>query len=330
MRVSSSFMSERSNVEGHCLIMDCLSDALNNIRFKSTVYGVSELTAPWGLRIDPEKGHLSFLAPVRGSCIATFDGMPAPFVLSGGELLVAPKGIGCTLQDAASSDVILIKEASRLYPPTNGVFRFGGGGALTSMLMGCFQLESFGTNPLLASLPGAIYLNTTQLQSEPWLEATVRLLIAEAGQARPGSDILVGRLADILFIQTIRAYMSQVSRCPESTGWLKAISDTHLGPALCLIHERPEAPWTVDSLANSVGMSRTSFATKFAAAVSASPIEYLTSWRMQKALRMMAEGEDNLATISSAVGYTSEPAFSKAFKRVIGESPGGFRKKLIS
>jgi AraC-like DNA-binding protein len=310
MRVSSVFMSDRSSAEGCCIYMDCLSDALNNIRFKSTVYGVSELTAPWGLRIDPEKGHLSFLAPVRGSCIATFDGIPEPFVLSGGELLLAPKGIGCTLQDAA--------------------FKFGGGGALTSMLMGCFQLESFGTNPLLVSLPGAIYLNTTQLQSEPWLEATVRLLIAEAGQARPGSDILVGRLADILFIQTIRAYMSQVSRCPESTGWLKAISDTHLGPALCLIHERPEAPWTVDSLANSVGMSRTSFATKFAAAVSASPIEYLTSWRMQKALRMMAEGEDNLATISSAVGYTSEPAFSKAFKRVIGESPGGFRKKLIS
>lgn len=308
--------------------MDCLSDVLNNIRFQGTVYCLAEFSAPWGLRLDPREGHVSFFLPVRGSCVVTFDGMPKPFTLAGGELILSPRGAGCTLQDSVNSAVIPIQEAVGLPPPRGAALKYGGGGAVTSMVMGCFTLEAFGKNPLLASLPGAIYLDSSQLQSEPWLEATTRLMTAEAASSRPGSDILVGRLADILFIQTIRAFMSQLKGCPESGGWLKALSDPNIGAALCLIHEQSEAPWTVQTLATAVGMSRTSFATKFTSLVSETPIDYLTSWRMQKALRLMSGGQDNMATLASAVGYSSEAAFSKAFKRELGESPGGLRRRL--
>lgn len=214
-------------------------------------------------------------------------------------------------------------------PPRGTVFKIGGGGALTSLVMGCFEFDSPGKNPLIAGLPEVIYLKADQLQSEPWLENTLRSLASECSQNRPGSDILISRLTDVLFIQSVRAFISQIRHCEESTGWLKALSHPDIGTALSLIHKRPEAPWTVASLAAAVGMSRTSFATKFNSLVTSTPIDYLTTWRMQKALLLMHQGEDNLSVIASAVGYTSETAFSKAFKRELGEAPGGFRKKML-
>ncbi len=267
---------------------------------------------------------------LRGNCLLTFEGMPEPFSLAGGELIISPRGVGCTLQDSLSSPILPLEQVSTAPPPRGATFKFGGGGALTSLVMGCFEFDSVGKNPLIAGLPGVIYLKAEQLQSEPWLEYTLRALAAEAAQNRPGSDILMSRLTDVLFIQSIRAFISQIKNCEETTGWLKALLDPEIGAALSLIHERPEAPWTVASLANAVGMSRTSFATKFTSLVTNTPIEYVTSWRMQRALNFMRQGQDNLSVIASSVGYKSEAAFAKAFKRELGESPGGFRKKMLA
>ncbi len=182
---------------------------------------------------------------------------------------MSPRGVGCTLQDAASSAVFSLQDVCSGGPPPRGEsLKFGGGGALTSLIMGCFELDSIGKNPLLEGLPGVIYLKSEQLQSEPWLEKTLRSLASESAQNRPGSDILISRLTDVLFIQSIRAFISQIKGCPETTGWLKALSDPEIGnSALSLIHEKPEAPWTVATLASAVGMSRTSFATKFTSIV---------------------------------------------------------------
>ena len=323
VRILCPLVQNRNSILNY---VDCLSDALSGIRFKGTLYSLAEFTAPWGLRFEGNPLHVSFFMLLRGSCLLTFEGISEPFSLAGGELIISPRGVGCKLQDVLSSPLQSIHEVSK--PTTRGdVFRFGGGGALTSLIMGCFEFDSAGKNPLIASLPGVIYLKAEQLQSEPWLENTLRSLASETSQSRPGSDILISRLTDVLFIQSIRAFISQIQNCDETTGWLKALSDPDIGKALSLIHERPHAPWTVASLATKVGMSRTSFATKFATLVNSTPIEYLTTWRMQKALRCMSDGEDNLSVIASSVGYTSEAAFSKAFKREIGESPGGFRKR---
>lgn len=195
----------------------------------------------------------------------------------------------------------------------------------TSLMLGCFTLDANQRNPFIASLPDVIHLNSDHVGSETGLESTIRLLTSEVAGNGPGGDILVGRLSEAILVQIIRAYITQIKNCKETPGWLKAIADPQIGSALSLIHEKPEAPWTVASLADAVNMSRTSFATRFASLVNETPIDYLTSWRMQKAVTLLRDGDANVEYIGSAVGYTSRAAFAKAFKKEFGRSPGEFR-----
>jgi AraC-like DNA-binding protein len=195
-------------------------------------------------------------------------------------------------------------------------------------MVGCFILDAHQHNPFMLSLPGIIHLTSQCVQAEPGLESTIRLLISEVSGSGPGGDILVNRLSDAIFVQIVRAYIGQIKHCKETPGWLKALADAEIGPALNLIHEKPEVPWTVATLADAVNMSRTSFATKFATVVKTTPIDYLTSWRMQKAIGLMRDGEANVEYISNAVGYISRAAFAKAFKKEFGQSPGEYRHKL--
>lgn len=311
--------------------MDSLSDVLNRVRLKGTIYCVSEFTAPWGIRLPGHPGHpghSAFLMMLRGGCLASVDGAPEPFSLAGGELILLPHGAGCIIQDRPDSHVTPIEQIIAAPPGKSDVVRFGGGGALTSLLMGCFEFDTRATNPLIESLPGVIYLTAEHLKSEPWLETTLRLLVSEKSESRPGSDTLISRLTDMIFIQIIRAYVTQIKNCSEAPGWLRALADDQIGSALNLIHEQPGAPWTVASLASAVGMSRTSFAMKFTSLVTNSPMDYITSWRMQRAVHLMESGQDNMAEIARSVGYTSEAAFAKAFKREIGEAPGAFRRNV--
>ena len=206
--------------------------------------------------------------------------------------------------------------------------RFGGGGALTSLLLGCFAFDSRMNNPLVACLPGVIYLQAQHVQSEPWLDTTLRMLASEGESHRPGADIFVSRLTDMIFVQIMRAYITQIKDCSEAPSWLRALADEHIGAALNLMHAHPEAPWTVASLAHAVGLSRTSLAMKFTALVARSPMGYLTSWRMQQAVHMIESGEESMTHMARLVGYTSEAAFAKAFKREMGETPGAFKRKV--
>lgn len=309
--------------------MDCLSDALNRIRFKSYIHCNSEFTAPWGLKMPGFQGHAAFLVMMRGGCVVSFDDTEDVYSLAAGEVMLLPRGSGCIIRDNPNSAVANFEELKTGPPPRGEIWHYGGGGALTSILMGCFEFDIHLKNPLIESLPGVIYLKAAQLQSEPWLETTLRFLASETANNRPGSDILIGRLTDMFFIQIVRAFMMQHRDCANSTGWLKGLGDPEIGAALRLIHERPSAPWTVASLAKEVGMSRTTFAVKFASLIQTTPMDYLTSWRMQEAVSLMERGEESIAGIASAVGYTSEAAFAKAFKREVGEAPGAFRRMLF-
>lgn len=310
--------------------MDCLSDALNRIRFKSYIYCHSEFTAPWGLQMPGFDGHAAFLVMLRGGCVVTFEESLTSYSLAAGEVMLLARGKGCVIQDNPNSIITRFEEVAGKRPPKGEVMRFGGGGALTSILMGCFEFDSHLKNPLIESLPNVIYLKAHELQSEPWLETTMRFLAAETGNDRPGSDILIGRLTDMFFIQLVRAFMTQHKNCSELPGWLRGLGDPEIGAALRLMHESPSAPWTVASLAREVGLSRTTFAVKFSDMLKTTPMDYLTSWRMQEAVSMMEKGEESVSKIAGAVGYTSEAAFAKAFKREVGEAPGAFRRKLLS
>lgn len=310
--------------------MDCLSDALNRIRFKSYIHCNSEFTAPWGLRMPGFQGHAAFLVMLRGGCVVSFDDSSDKYSLAAGEVMLLPRGSGCIIQDNSNSVIADFLDVRPGPAPKGEIWHYGGGGALTSILMGCFEFDMRVKNPLVESLPGVMYLKAEQLQSEPWLDATMRFLASETASNRPGSDILVGRLTDMFFIQIVRAFMTQHKECASSTGWLKGLADPEIGAALRLIHERPAAPWTVASLAKEVGMSRTTFAVRFANIMTSTPMDYLTSWRMQEAVSLMEQGEVSVSSIATAVGYTSEAAFAKAFKREIGAAPGTFRRNVLA
>ncbi|MBS2007765.1 MAG: AraC family transcriptional regulator [Cyanobacteria bacterium SZAS TMP-1] len=310
--------------------MDCLSDVLSTVHFTSTVYCQAEFSAPWGLQLDAYPGHTGFLMVVRGGCILYLDGQ-APLAMGPGDLMMSPMGSGFTIMDAPGSPLVNLQEVVGDCGSHSKQLKMGGGGTQTTMIMGCFEFETSGKNPhpVLSALPPLLYVKAENLQSEPWLDTTFRFLAAEMAGERQGSSIVVSRLTDLLFVQTIRAHISQVKDCPRSTGWLKAIADPQIGRALTLIHENPAAPWTVSSLAEAVSMSRSSFASKFTALMNTSPLDYVTSWRMQKAQELLRQGMDNLAEIASRTGYQSEPAFRKAFKRETGVAPGSFRKMAI-
>ncbi len=308
--------------------MDTLSDVLNSIRFQGAMYGLIECTAPWGIRVPAAQGHIRLFMVVRGGCLLQLEGDQEPISLAAGELVLARKDGTAEFKDAPSSLVLPIEQISNAMPARGRVLKLGGGGASSSLMVGCFILDAHQHNPFMTSLPGVIHLTSQLVQAEPGLESTIRLLISEVSGSGPGGDILVNRLSDAIFVQVIRAYIGQIKQCKETPGWLKALADAEIGPALNLIHEKPEIPWTVATLADAVNMSRTSFATKFAAVVKTTPIDYLTSWRMQKAIALMRDGEANVEYISNAVGYISRAAFAKAFKKEFGQSPGEYRHKL--
>jgi len=148
----------------------------------------------------------------------------------------------------------------------------------------------------------------------------------EMSSGQPGAATIVSRLADILFVQAIRAHVA--ARGADAKGWLRALSDQQIGKALSLIHERPNAPWSVETLADEVAMSRSAFAARFSELVEEPPLTYLTRWRMQRASKLLRTSDDTIATVASKVGYDAEAAFSKAFKRWMGSAPGAFRRVL--
>lgn len=310
--------------------MDTLSDVLSSVRFQSAMYGLIECTAPWGIRLPAAQGHVRLVMVVRGGCLIRFEGEEEPISLAAGELVLSRKDGAAEFKDAPKSPVLPVEEISSAMPARGQVLKLGGGGASSTLMLGCFILDANQHNPFTSSLPAVIHLRSKQVQAEPGLESTIRLLISEVSGNGPGGDILVNRLSDAIFVQIVRAYIEQIKQCKETPGWLKALADAEIGPALNLIHEKPEVPWTVAMLADAVNMSRTSFATKFASVVKTTPIDYLTSWRMQKAMDLIRDGEANVEHISNAVGYASRAAFAKAFKKEVGESPGEYRAKLNS
>lgn len=305
--------------------MDTLSDVLSSVSFKGAMYGLVECAAPWGIRFPAAEGHVRLFMVVRGGCILQFDGEPEAVSLAAGELLLSRNYSACELKDAPNSVVRPIEETCSAMPTRGHVLRLGGEGALSSLMIGCFTMDVHNNNPFLNSLPNLIHLKSQHVQAEPGLEATMRLLVSEISGSGAGGDILVSRLSDAIFVQIIRAYIAQIKNCRETPGWLKALADPQIGVALNLIHEKPEAPWTVATLAEAVNMSRTSFATKFSGLVNETPIDYLTSWRMQRAAALMRLEDRSVEEIGAAVGYMSRAAFAKAFKKEFGRSPGEFR-----
>jgi transcriptional regulator GlxA family with amidase domain len=171
-----------------------------------------------------------------------------------------------------------------------------------------------------------IYVPSDSGPAVRWLEATLQFMATETASSQPGAEAVAGRLADILFVQALRTHIAH--DCQECGGWLRALADPQVGEALRLMHEQPQAPWTVEALAEKVAMSRSAFAARFKAQVGDGPLGYLTRWRMQKASQLLQENHPTLAAVAESVGYETDAAFSKAFRRHMGMAPGEYRNRL--
>jgi AraC-like DNA-binding protein len=263
----------------------------------------------------------------RGNSWLQMEGMDGPLLMASGDLIVLPHGHAHILSDHPDTrPVSLLEWLKERKPDERGPLIIGGEGAPSTLLCGYFQFDRGEVHPLLSVLPPFIYIKGEKGGSVPWLETTLNFIYSESNSDQPGSQTVITRLADILFIQVVRLYIDSL---PEhSHGWLAGLKDLQIGKALGYIHRHPEQMWTLDTLCAAVGMSRASFAAKFKQIVGESPFRYLTRWRMHKAASYLKDPNSSLSEAAERVGYGTEAAFSKVFKRHLGIGPGKYRRRF--
>ncbi len=270
--------------------MDALSDVLGHVRLKDTSWACFGATAPWGVSLREMKGCVRFLYVTRGSCWLSIDKTSQPRIaLSGGDLAVMPQGHGYAIRDQPRSGAVSFDElVRRATTPASGVIhhlRVGGAGAETNMIHGAFTIDDPFETPMLATLPPIIRITPDAGQAVPSFLQNLQFIAREIDSDRPGSQIVLTRMADVIFIQVLRAYMESL---PEgSEGFLGALRDKSMAAALGLMHQRPEDQWTVALLGDQVGLSRSGFAARFAELVGEPPLGYLTRLRMQRASMLL-------------------------------------------
>lgn len=302
---------------------DPLGEALHFLRMSGSYYARCEFSAPWALELPAFPGTLMFHVVTSGSCTLVVPGAE-PRTLRPGGLALVPHGQGHRLESEATVPGIGLFEVPREEVSDRyELLRIDGGGDPVTLICGVVRFDHPAGRYLMGILPRLIVLDSdTPLQQE-WLQSTVRLMAHEARTLLPGGETVITRLADVLVIQAIRSWLEGD---PEArAGWLGAMRDPQIGRAINHIHRSPGQEWTVARLAHEVAMSRSAFSARFTNLVGEPPMQYVARWRMLVARSMLAEGTAALAEIADKLGYRSEAAFSRAFKRETGMSPGAAR-----
>jgi AraC-like DNA-binding protein len=301
--------------------LDPLTDVFTALHVKSVVHKRLEVTAPWGLSIGSYL-HAKFGMIISGMCWITVQGDSPSTLLTEGDCYIVSHGKPFILQDSLETPARDFIEVVR--EQEGPIISYGGGGVHTSIIGGQFLFDGPSSQPLTNVLPSFLHLRANQTRALA-LQTTLQLLVSETASQDLGSQLVVNRLADILFVQAIRAYIASEERLKH--GWLAALADSSIGAILRTMHQNMEYPWTVEALATTIGLSRSAFALRFKQLVGEGPMEYITRWRMYKASDLLRESEKNQMSIANMVGYDSDSAFNKAFKRIIGITPGEYRRK---
>jgi AraC-like DNA-binding protein len=301
-----------------------IDNLLHSIRFRSSAYFRPELRAPWGFSIDV--GGPTFHIVSHGKCWIGVNSVAKPVQLSAGDFVVLPRSDSHIVRDFPTTPVVDYFEFLKgRAPDKQGAFSAGGKGPVARLVCGGMQSENGATDPLLAVLPPLIHFKGRGEDAAPGLRVTVSHIFEELGSGRGASAAVVTRLADILFMQVVRAYLDD-NIDSAGSGWLAALRDQQIGRALVLLHDKPHLPWTVAELADRVAISRSAFADKFTQLVGEPPLRYLTRFRLNITTARLRSGNDKLSVIAAAAGYESVPAFTKAFKRHMGVTPGEYRR----
>jgi AraC-like DNA-binding protein len=331
---SPNLLSIRPNGEAK---LDPITDIFRTMHV--TAFGLHRLeaTAPWGVkqenqteekvtpsgnRISPtDLAHFAMLS--RGNCWLSVEGIPEPIPLTGGDCFLLAKGTSIVLRDNLRTRPRW--SFREIGAKANGnVALCGGGGAPTTIVCGSLSFDRASVRPITQLLPNFILMKADQARTLA-LHTTVQALASEMEEQAPGSEVVATRLAEVLVIQLLRAHIA--SGPEHNKGWLRAVFDPQMGTALSAIHNRVNTPWTVESLAEAAGMSRSAFAARFKELLGQTPLEYVTEWRMQKAMQLLQQRDKKLIDVARSVGYESDAAFSKAFKRVVRANPGEYLKR---
>jgi AraC-like DNA-binding protein len=303
---------------------DPLGEALHFLRMDGAFYCRSELSAPWGMTLDPMPGYLWFHVVTAGAVLLDVDPAHRRW-LHPGDVALVPQGTGHVLRSEPGVPAPPIMELDLEHPSDRyEILRHGQGGAPTTLICGAVRFDHPVARNLVGILPPMIYIEASDGSRATWMQGIFELMAAEARQFRPGGEAVITRLADVLVIQAIRAW---IDTAPAArTGWLGALQDQQIGRALTLIHREPARAWTVGSLAREIALSRSAFAARFTELVNEPAMQYLTRWRMQIAQNALQTERATVAELASRLGYQSEAAFARAFKRVIGVPPGAVKR----
>lgn len=305
--------------------MDELSKALSDLRADTVVPGRFLLSAPWAFT-KPAISGVPFRMCTGSPFYVLMEGMK-PFFVQPGDFVLIPGGqehVLCSSPEVPPIPMGLLMSNEGVHPQMNTPLTFtaGGHGAVTEMYTAIIGFRESRRNPFLSVLPPLIHVHADDRAVPSWLTVTMQAFIQESMNCEPGWAIAAARLADVLFVHLIRAYMSHANQ--GDSGWLRAMKDVHLVKAMALIHRDPSKAWTVDDLAAAAGMSRSRFSARFLELVGETPIAHLTAYRMFLAAGKLIHGDVNLAEVAQSVGYSSDKAFTRAFRRWAGMPPKAY------
>jgi AraC-like DNA-binding protein len=304
--------------------LDPLSESLQLLRMSSTLYSRCYFTSPWGLELPSFPGMLMFHVVTVGHCWLSVDGTVLR-LLQRGDFVLVPRGTGHSLLSHPGADTVPLFDMPREYLSERyEILRHAGGGAPTEIVCGTMEVDNPGAVQLLTLLPPVIGSEVMSPVHKQWLLSTLQLMAEEAMDSKFGRETVLSRLADVVVMHAIRSWIENDPAA--STGWLPALRDKQIGRAIALIHDDPSRAWTLASLAEEVAMSRSAFATRFAELVGMPVMQYVTQWRMQVAMSLLKSDGARVSDLAARLGYQSEAAFSRAFKRFMGFSPSSVKR----
>lgn len=316
--------------------MDVLSEVLRVVRLEGALFFNGEFTAPWCVSEPPSTAIVPYLAPEAGHLILYHfltegrayaklpDGRREE--LTAGDVVIFPHGDAHLLGNGSpEKPVNAVEMFEKNLTQGLKLARFGGGGEVTRFVCGFMVCEPRLSEVFLAGLPKMLKVPVANEPSGQWLENSIRSSVNEVSGSDAGRGLVLAKLSEVLLLETVRRYINALP--PDQVGWLAGVRDPVIGQALALLHKEPAHPWTISDLARRVGLSRTRLAERFRNFLGESPMAYLAKWRLKVGAEILESTDDSVAEVASAVGYASESAFNRAFKREFDCPPAQFRRK---